>query len=113
MSLGLISLLAKALLKESCHDLGTDFKDHIYLLYFKNCLAVMIQGDLDLFLVEVPLNHHCQTVLEVKQVDMIFEIRAQIVTTLLQKLSGSDDSGGPRLILSCEEPELYQHPPQA
>lgn len=32
---------------------------------------------------------------------------------LLQELSGSDDSGGPRLILSCEEPELYQHPPQA
>lgn len=32
---------------------------------------------------------------------------------LLQELSGTDDSGGPRLILGCEEPELYQHPPQA
>ncbi len=32
---------------------------------------------------------------------------------LLQELSGTDDSTGPRLILSCEEPELYQHPPQA
>jgi hypothetical protein len=32
---------------------------------------------------------------------------------LLQELSGSDDKDGPKLILSCEEPELYQHPPQA
>ena len=32
---------------------------------------------------------------------------------LLQELSGTDDSGGPRLVLSIEEPELYQHPPQA
>jgi energy-coupling factor transporter ATP-binding protein EcfA2 len=32
---------------------------------------------------------------------------------LLQELSGCDDLGGPRLILGCEEPELYQHPPQA
>lgn len=32
---------------------------------------------------------------------------------LLQELSGSDVAGGPRLILACEEPELYQHPPQA
>jgi predicted ATP-dependent endonuclease of OLD family len=32
---------------------------------------------------------------------------------LLQELSGCKDSGNPRLILACEEPELYQHPPQA
>ena len=32
---------------------------------------------------------------------------------LLQELSGSDAKGGPTLILACEEPELYQHPPQA
>ncbi|NGZ10585.1 MAG: DUF2813 domain-containing protein [Nitrospira sp. LK70] len=32
---------------------------------------------------------------------------------LLQELSGTDDFGGPRLLLSIEEPELYQHPPQA
>jgi len=32
---------------------------------------------------------------------------------LLQELSGSDVKGGPKLILACEEPELYQHPPQA
>jgi len=32
---------------------------------------------------------------------------------LLQELSGSDADAGPRLILGCEEPELYQHPPQA
>ncbi len=32
---------------------------------------------------------------------------------LLQELAGCDDPNGPRLILGCEEPELYQHPPQA
>ncbi len=32
---------------------------------------------------------------------------------LLQELSGSDAKGGPALVLACEEPELYQHPPQA
>lgn len=32
---------------------------------------------------------------------------------LLQELAGSGTSGQPRLILGCEEPELYQHPPQA
>lgn len=32
---------------------------------------------------------------------------------LLQELSGCLDSGEPKLILACEEPELHQHPPQA
>lgn len=32
---------------------------------------------------------------------------------LLQGLSAIDDSDQPTLILGCEEPELYQHPPQA
>ena len=32
---------------------------------------------------------------------------------LLQELAGSDNAAGPTLILACEEPELYQHPPQA
>jgi putative ATP-dependent endonuclease of the OLD family len=32
---------------------------------------------------------------------------------LLQELASSDDKNAPRLILGCEEPELYQHPPQA
>lgn len=32
---------------------------------------------------------------------------------LLQELAQSGGSQGPRLILGCEEPELYQHPPQA
>ena len=32
---------------------------------------------------------------------------------LLQELASVDDAKGPRLILGCEEPELYQHPPQA
>lgn len=32
---------------------------------------------------------------------------------LLQELAGCGDSGNPRLILACEEPELHQHPPQA
>jgi putative ATP-dependent endonuclease of the OLD family len=32
---------------------------------------------------------------------------------LLQELASCDDPDAPRLILGCEEPELYQHPPQA
>jgi putative ATP-dependent endonuclease of OLD family len=32
---------------------------------------------------------------------------------LLQELASTDDISNPRLILGCEEPELYQHPPQA
>jgi putative ATP-dependent endonuclease of the OLD family len=32
---------------------------------------------------------------------------------LLQELVSSDDKDAPLLILACEEPELYQHPPQA
>lgn len=31
---------------------------------------------------------------------------------LLQELATTDVSGGPTLVLACEEPELYQHPPQ-
>jgi putative ATP-dependent endonuclease of the OLD family len=32
---------------------------------------------------------------------------------LLQELAVTDDTSAPTLILGCEEPELYQHPPQA
>jgi predicted ATPase len=32
---------------------------------------------------------------------------------LLQELAQGDDKDAPVLILACEEPELYQHPPQA
>jgi putative ATP-dependent endonuclease of OLD family len=32
---------------------------------------------------------------------------------LLQELAAGDDRTAPTLILGCEEPELYQHPPQA
>lgn len=32
---------------------------------------------------------------------------------LLQELAAADVEGAPTLILACEEPELYQHPPQA
>jgi len=32
---------------------------------------------------------------------------------LLQELAGSEAPDAPTLILGCEEPELYQHPPQA
>src|SRR5713226_2888871 len=32
---------------------------------------------------------------------------------LLQELATGDDKTAPTLILGCEEPELYQHPPQA
>lgn len=40
-------------------------------------------------------------------------LQRSFLLALLQELSGSDQKGGPRLILACEEPELYQHPPQA
>jgi putative ATP-dependent endonuclease of OLD family len=33
--------------------------------------------------------------------------------TLLQELAGIDDEGAPTLVMAIEEPELYQHPPQA
>ena len=33
--------------------------------------------------------------------------------TLLQELAELDDSTGPTLVMAVEEPELYQHPPQA
>ncbi len=33
--------------------------------------------------------------------------------TLLQELANSDDSTAPTLVMAIEEPELYQHPPQA
>ena len=36
-----------------------------------------------------------------------------ILLALLQELASSDTEGGPRLLLGIEEPELYQHPPQA
>lgn len=32
---------------------------------------------------------------------------------LLQELAGTEAEGAPTLVLACEEPELYQHPPQA
>lgn len=40
-------------------------------------------------------------------------LQRSFLLALLQELSGSDDVSGPRMILACEEPELYQHPPQA
>lgn len=40
-------------------------------------------------------------------------LQRSYLLALLQELAGSDDMTGPRLILGCEEPELYQHPPQA
>jgi predicted ATPase len=35
------------------------------------------------------------------------------IVSMLQELAGSDQEGGPTLLLGFEEPELYQHPPQA
>lgn len=35
------------------------------------------------------------------------------IVTILHELAGSDQEGGPTLLLGFEEPELYQHPPQA
>jgi energy-coupling factor transporter ATP-binding protein EcfA2 len=40
-------------------------------------------------------------------------LQRSYLLALLQELSGCDDASGPRLILCCEEPELFQHPPQA
>jgi putative ATP-dependent endonuclease of OLD family len=40
-------------------------------------------------------------------------LQRSFLLALLQELSGCGDIGNPRLLLACEEPELYQHPPQA
>ena len=40
-------------------------------------------------------------------------LQRSYLLALLQELAGADDAAGPTLILACEEPELYQHPPQA
>ncbi len=40
-------------------------------------------------------------------------LQRSYLLALLQELVSTDDSDAPRLILACEEPELYQHPPQA
>jgi putative ATP-dependent endonuclease of OLD family len=40
-------------------------------------------------------------------------LQRSYLLALLQELAGSDDDKAPKLILGCEEPELYQHPPQA
>lgn len=35
------------------------------------------------------------------------------IIALLQELAAKSAEGGPRMLLACEEPELYQHPPQS
>ena len=40
-------------------------------------------------------------------------LQRSYLLALLQELAGSENKDAPRLILACEEPELYQHPPQA
>lgn len=40
-------------------------------------------------------------------------LQRSYLLVLLQELAASNDEHAPRLILGCEEPELYQHPPQA
>lgn len=40
-------------------------------------------------------------------------LQRSYLLALLHELASSDDKATPRLILRCEEPELYQHPPQA
>ena len=39
-------------------------------------------------------------------------LQRSYLLALLQELAGTDAADGPTLILACEEPELYQHPPQ-
>ena len=40
-------------------------------------------------------------------------LQRSYLLALLQELAGSDDAAAPKLILGCEEPQTYQHPPQA
>lgn len=40
-------------------------------------------------------------------------LQRSYLLALLQELAASDTLNAPTLILGCEEPELYQHPPQA
>lgn len=40
-------------------------------------------------------------------------LQRSYLLALLQELAGSEGPDAPTLILGCEEPELYQHPPQA
>ena len=40
-------------------------------------------------------------------------LQRSYLLALLQELAGSELDDAPTLILGCEEPELYQHPPQA
>lgn len=40
-------------------------------------------------------------------------LQRSYLLALLQELAVTDVAGAPTLILACEEPELYQHPPQA
>jgi predicted ATP-dependent endonuclease of OLD family len=40
-------------------------------------------------------------------------LQRSYLLALLHELASVDDNVSPRLILGCEEPELYQHPPQA
>jgi len=40
-------------------------------------------------------------------------LQRSYLLALLQELSNTDAENSPTLILACEEPELYQHPPQA
>jgi predicted ATP-dependent endonuclease of OLD family len=40
-------------------------------------------------------------------------MQRSFLLAILQELASGEDDGGPRLLLAVEEPELYQHPPQA
>ncbi|MGY0782514.1 ATP-dependent nuclease [Azospirillum argentinense] len=40
-------------------------------------------------------------------------LQRSYLIALLQELAAAGGADGPRLLLGCEEPELYQHPPQA
>lgn len=40
-------------------------------------------------------------------------LQRSYLLALLQELAGAGAADAPRLLLACEEPELYQHPPQA
>jgi predicted ATP-dependent endonuclease of OLD family len=40
-------------------------------------------------------------------------LQRSYIFALLQELAENNEESGPKLLLACEEPELFQHPPQA
>ena len=65
--------------------------------------------------VEEPLAHLqiCEKGFEAELSRFGHGMQRSYMLTLLQELAEIDDSNSPTLVMAIEEPELYQHPPQA